>query len=88
MLPAHIIAQQLLALTLQEADSGLGRSTWSDWLGRPSVLGDEAMSHSERLMEHLASEGWLHEDTGLLSPGPVSRVVEAPIDQSTPDLGD
>ena len=73
VLPAHIIAQQLLALTLQEADSGLGRSTWSDWLGRPPVLGDEAMSHSGRLVQHLTSEGWLHEDTGLLSPGPAAE---------------
>lgn len=68
-LPAHLIAQQILALTLQEAGSGLGRAQWTDWLGQPPVLGDEAMQHADQLVEHLLREGWLHEDTGLLSPG-------------------
>ncbi len=68
-LPAHLIAQQLLALTLQEADTGLGRSTWTEWLGDPPVLGADAMSHADELLAYLLAHDWLHEDEGLLSPG-------------------
>jgi len=39
-LPLHIAAQQLLALSLQEA--GVGSSTWAEWLGQPFVLGPAA----------------------------------------------
>lgn len=73
VLPAHLIAQQLLALTLQEADSGLGRAQWSDWIGTPPVLGEEAMCHADRLVAHLLAHDWLHEDEGLLSPGSVAE---------------
>ena len=72
-MPAHLIAQQMLALTLQEADRGLGRSTWQEWLGTPPVLGDDTTAHSEHLAEHLLAEGWLHEDSGLLSAGPAAE---------------
>ena len=68
-LPAHLIAQQLLSLTLQEADRGLGRSTWTEWLGHPPALGVEAMAHAEELIEHLLRNDWIHNDEGLLSPG-------------------
>ena len=69
VLPAHLIAQQLLSLTLQEADRGLGRATWREWLGKPPVLGEEAMSYADDLLHHLETNEWLHEDTGILSPG-------------------
>ena len=72
-MPVHLIAQQMLALTLQEADRGLGRSTWTEWLGSPAVLGADAMGHAEALAQHLLSQGWLHEDSGLLSAGPIAE---------------
>ena len=72
-MPAHLIAQQMLALTLQEADRGLGRATWTEWLGSPPVLGADAMAHAEALAQHLLAQGWLHEDSGLLSAGPVAE---------------
>ena len=72
-MPVHLIAQQMLALTLQEADRGLGHSTWTEWLGSPAVLGADAMGHAEALAEHLLSQGWLHEDSGLLSAGPIAE---------------
>ena len=68
-MPAHLIAQQLLSLTLQEADRGLGRSTWTEWLGSPPALGTEAMAHADDLVAHLVDNNWLHDDEGLLSPG-------------------
>ena len=76
VLPVHLIAQQLLALTLQEADRGLGRSTWQEWLGDPPVLGPAVMNYAEELLAHLQTGEWLHEDTGLLSPG---RAAEATV---------
>jgi len=69
VLPAHLIAQQLLALTLQESDSGLGRAHWQEWLGEPPVFGQDAMAYADVLTKHLATEGWLHDDQGILSPG-------------------
>ena len=72
-MPAHLIAQQMLALTLQEADRGLGRATWTEWLGSPPVLGADALAHAEALAQHLLAQGWLHEDSGLLSAGPVAE---------------
>ena len=46
------VAQQLLALTLQESDRGLPARTWTTWLGDPPVLGAEAMAHAPALLEH------------------------------------
>ena len=68
-LPAHLIAQQILALTLQEADSGLGRAEWSSWIGSPPVFGTDAMSFADQVLQHLLDTEWLHDDEGLLSPG-------------------
>lgn len=67
--PAHLIAQQVLALTLQEAADGLAVNTWAEWLGDPAVLGDDAMARAEEVIEHLLATAWLHDDEGLLSPG-------------------
>lgn len=68
-LPAHLVAQQLLALTLQEADDGLPQTEWKSWLGEPAVLGSEAMARSDEVVQHLLSENWLFSDQGLLGPG-------------------
>ena len=38
--PLHLVAQQLLALALQER--GVGGHTWTAWLGEPFVFGAEA----------------------------------------------
>src|SRR5205823_4341899 len=38
-LPLHVVAQQCLALALQEG--AIGRQRWFRWLGQPFVLGDE-----------------------------------------------
>lgn len=68
VLPIHVATQQLMALTLQEADNGLVGSEWQDWLGSPSVLG-EATERAAELMPELLAGEWLHDDGGLLSPG-------------------
>ncbi len=68
-LPAHLVAQQVLALTLQEADDGLPLAGWRSWLGDPPVLGETAIARAEEVVTHLLSEGWLHSDQGVLGPG-------------------
>jgi len=68
--PAHLLVQQLLALTLQESALGLGSVTWTEWLGDPPALGQEAMEQAGPLLQHLQNIGWIHSDEGVLSPGP------------------
>ena len=67
--PAHLLAQQLLALTLQEADAGLPASSWTDWFGSPPSLGDDVFAIAPDLVNHLLSEGWLFEDQGVYGIG-------------------
>lgn len=67
--PVHLVAQQVLALTLQEADRGLGRSMWTHWLGEPPSLGSDAMAQADVLVDHLLAHHWLYSDDGILSPG-------------------
>lgn len=68
-MPAHLVAQQILALTLQEADEGLPVTDWASWLGDPPVLGEAAMGRAEEVMAHLLAEDWLFADSGVLGPG-------------------
>ena len=70
-LPLHLLAQQLLAVVLQE--SGIGRNTWLDWLGEPCILGEDVVAHADQVVEHLVAEGWLFEDGGVLGIGPVTE---------------
>jgi ATP-dependent Lhr-like helicase len=71
LLPLHIAAQQLLALSLQEA--GVGRSTWTEWLGQPFVLGSAAAEHLPAIVDHLTGQGFLADDSGVLGVGPTAE---------------
>lgn len=62
-LPWHILAQQLLALVLQEGR--IGRQTWSQWLGEL----DLGMAKADAIMEHLVANGFLVEEAGMFSMG-------------------
>jgi ATP-dependent helicase Lhr and Lhr-like helicase len=66
-LPLHLVVQQLLALVLQEG--GVGRRTWTEWLGDPFLLGDEAAGHVDALTRSLVAEGFLFDDSGILGIG-------------------
>jgi ATP-dependent helicase Lhr and Lhr-like helicase len=66
-LPLQIVAQQLLALSLQE--SGVGRRTWPEWLGNPFVLGDESATHVSEIVDHLVENSFLVDDNGILGIG-------------------
>ena len=68
-LPVHILAQQILALSLQE--SGIGRNTWHEWLGDPFVLGHEALDSAPAVIDHLLGSAFLFDDgSGIISMGP------------------
>lgn len=67
--PLHLLAQQLLALTLQEADTGLVAADWQSWFGTPPSLSDEVFAAAPTLVEHLLQNGWLFEDQGVFAIG-------------------
>ena len=71
VLPLHLLAQQSLALVLQQG--GVGRNTWLDWLGEPCVLGEDVVAHADQVVAHLLQDGWLFEDSGVLGIGPTAE---------------
>ncbi|MFB6518838.1 DEAD/DEAH box helicase [Streptomyces sp. NPDC056401] len=62
--PRHIVAQQLLALCLQE--HRVGENLWQEWWNGLGPFGRAA----EPIARHLADEGYLDRDGGLLFIGP------------------
>ncbi len=65
--PFHLVAQQLLALSLQE--SGVGRNLWHEWLGSPFILGPEAERAAPSIIDFLTESGFLLDDSGILGIG-------------------
>jgi len=63
--PRHIVAQQLLALTLQEGR--IGEALWPDWW---SGLAPFAEPHARPLLDHLVADGFLERDGSTLFIGP------------------
>ncbi|MET9995722.1 DEAD/DEAH box helicase [Streptomyces microflavus] len=62
--PRHIVAQQILALCLQE--QRVGDRLWQEWWGGLGPFGPA----SEPLVRHLVEAGFLNRDTGLMFIGP------------------
>jgi ATP-dependent Lhr-like helicase len=62
--PRHIVAQQLLALCLQEGS--VGGNLWHEWWNGLGPFGRSA----EPIVKHLVAEGYLDQDGGLLFIGP------------------
>ncbi|MEU5381735.1 DEAD/DEAH box helicase [Streptomyces sp. NPDC005968] len=62
--PRHIVAQQVLALCLQE--HRVGDRLWQEWWGGLGPFGPSA----EPIMRHLVEEGYLDRDGELLFIGP------------------
>jgi ATP-dependent Lhr-like helicase len=62
--PRHIVAQQILALCLQERS--VGDRLWQEWWGGLGPFGPSA----EPIVRHLISEGYLDRDDGMLFIGP------------------
>lgn len=66
--PFHILAQQLMALILQER--GIGRRTFMEWLTDVPAFASMPSEKIADLVEHLIQTGTLFEDAGILSFGP------------------
>ena len=65
--PAHLLAQQIMALTLQQ--SKLGISAWKSWLGAPHVFGQDVSQVGDELTAFMLENDILFADQGLLSIG-------------------
>lgn len=66
--PYHILAQQLMALVLQER--GVGRSEWFDWVSTvPGFIGMDRQAVSE-IVDFMIRSGVLWSDDGVLSFAP------------------
>ena len=66
-LPFHILAQQIMALSLQEG--GIGRYRWKEWIGRMPGFAAMADGDLEAVLGHMLGDGILFEDGGVLSMG-------------------
>ncbi|THA79184.1 DEAD/DEAH box helicase [Streptomyces sp. A0642] len=62
--PRHIVAQQLLALCLQEHQ--VGDKLWQEWWNGLGLFAQPA----EPIVRHLVEEGYLDQDGGMLFIGP------------------
>jgi ATP-dependent Lhr-like helicase len=71
--PLHLAAQQLLALALQ--DRGVGRYTWTRWLGDPFVFGPYTEALVPEIVGHLLEEGYLDDQGGVLGIGPEAEAA-------------
>jgi len=66
-LPFHILAQQIMALSLQER--GVGRHRWQEWIGRMPGFTTMDDADVEAVVRHMIDQTILFEDGGLLSLG-------------------
>lgn len=66
-LPFHILAQQLMALALQEG--GIGRHRWQEWIGQMPGFASMDPADVERIVAYMLDEAILFEDGGVLSLG-------------------
>jgi ATP-dependent Lhr-like helicase len=64
--PRHIVAQQLLALCLQE--NKVGEKLWQEWLPVPSLL-----TSAVPITEHLLARGFVEREDGMLFIGPAAE---------------
>jgi ATP-dependent Lhr-like helicase len=62
--PRHIVAQQVLALALQE--NAVGIHSWREWWGDLPLFGPDA----QRIFQHLLNDGYLDRDGDLAFVGP------------------
>lgn len=69
VLPYHIVAQQLLALVLQNG-GGMSRGGWEDWIAGMPGFRDLPAGDIARIEEYLLESGFLMDDGGLVSFGP------------------
>jgi ATP-dependent helicase Lhr and Lhr-like helicase len=62
--PFHLLAQQILALALQE--KGIGRQAWQKWLLRLPAFSRMSNEDQEAIVTHMLDCGYLQDDQGIL----------------------
>lgn len=70
-LPYHILAQQLMALSLQEG--GIGRHRWREWIGGMPGFAVMDEADVQQIIAYMLDEAILFEDGGVLSLGLVGE---------------
>ncbi len=67
-MPLHLLAQQILALSLQE--SGIGAADWRRWIGGMPGFAALDPENVATTIRHMLTVGMLFDDQGLWSIGP------------------
>lgn len=62
--PLHVLAQQLMALALQEG--GIGRNVWQDWIGAMPGFAGIGQSEVDLVVVHMVATDILWDDQGIL----------------------
>ena len=83
--PLHILAQQILALALQER--GIDRNEWSSWIGRIPVFRDLAPPVVAEIIAGMLDRQLLWNEAGVLWLGREGAGLLRPQELSRPDLG-
>jgi ATP-dependent helicase Lhr and Lhr-like helicase len=65
--PYHVLAQQLMALVLQER--GIGRYTWREWVARVPAFADMPLERIDEVVTWMLTQGILWEEQGILGIG-------------------
>lgn len=65
--PAHLFAQQIIALVLQERS--IAQSDWPSWLGRLPAYREMPPETRSAIIEHLVGKNYLHADQGTWMVG-------------------
>lgn len=66
-LPLHVLAQQLMALTLQEG--GIGRTDWFNWIRGVAGFAAIPVPYIEQLIDFMLQEEIIWEEAGILAMG-------------------
>lgn len=71
--PFHILAQQLMALVLQER--GVGRSEWFEWISTVPAFAEIDPTRVSDLVDYMLRSGILWSDNGVLSFAPEGEAM-------------
>ncbi len=67
VLPEHVLAQQLMALVLQEG--GVGQDRWFTWIARVPAFAEMGRGEADRLVRSMLDKNILWQEAGLLGIG-------------------
>ena len=70
-LPYHILAQQIMALALQEG--GIARDRWREWIGRMPAFAAMPAEEAEAVINYMIGTGLLFAEDGVLWLGPKAK---------------